>query len=184
MPRSCIKTSDTVVFGIPRSASSSHTVSCWSLLIAACTCSTFSGVLLVADLPEHGSLSTDSWPSLKFLCHTFICAALIVPKSLLNHLNIFRGGMFKLNSKSDVESLLYFELDGHTVHVLTQWCLPPPLTSTVKLSLFMHAHSSPLSLAARLYCCLHTILIILTMAGLFPDKTVYVYNYIPNNIFV
>ena len=153
MPRSCIKTSDTVVFGIPRSASSSHTVSCWSLLSAACTCSTFSGVLLVADLPEHGSLSTDSWPSLKFLCHTFICAALIVPKSLLNHLNIFRGGMFKLNSKSDVESLLYFELDGHTVHVLTQWCLPPPLTSTVKSPLFTHTHSSPLSWAVRLHWC-------------------------------
>ena len=39
--------------------------------------STFSGVLLVAGLPEHGSLSIDSRPSLKHLCHTFICAALI-----------------------------------------------------------------------------------------------------------
>ena len=47
------------------------------LLIAASTCSTFSGVLLVADLPERGSLSTNSQPSLKHLCHTFICAALI-----------------------------------------------------------------------------------------------------------
>ena len=35
------------------------------------------------------------------------------------------------------------------VHMLTQWCVPPPLTSTVKLSLFMHAHSSPLSLLHR-----------------------------------
>ena len=35
--RSWIKISDTVVLGIPRSASSSHTVSCWSLLIAALT---------------------------------------------------------------------------------------------------------------------------------------------------
>ena len=33
------------------------------------------------------------------------------------------------------------------------WCLPPPLTSTVKLSLFTHVHSSPLSLAARLHQC-------------------------------
>ena len=65
------------MFGIPRSASSSHTVSCQSLLIAACTRSAFSGVLLVAGLPEPGSLSTDSRPSLKHLCHTFICAALI-----------------------------------------------------------------------------------------------------------
>ena len=29
----------------------------------------------------------------------------------------------------------------------------PPLTSTVKLSLFMQMHSSPLSLAARLHGC-------------------------------
>ena len=84
MPRSCVKISDTVVFGIPRSASSSHTVSCWSLLIAACTHSTFSGVLLVAGLPERGSLSTHSRPSLKCLCHTFICTALIAsyPKAI------------------------------------------------------------------------------------------------------
>ena len=44
MPRSCIKISDTVIFGTPRSASSSHTVSHQSLLIAALTHSTFSGV--------------------------------------------------------------------------------------------------------------------------------------------
>ena len=65
--------------------------------------------------------------------------------------------MFKLNAKFDADVLLYllshFECDGHTVHMLTQLCLPPPLTSTVKLSLFTHAHSSPLSLAARLHQC-------------------------------
>ena len=54
MPRSYMKTSDTVAFAIPRSASSSHTVRRQSLLIAARTRSTFSGVLLVAGLPEHG----------------------------------------------------------------------------------------------------------------------------------
>ena len=38
------------------------------------------------------------------------------------------------------------------VHMLTEVCLlPPPLTSTVKSSLFMHAHSSPFSLAAQLH---------------------------------
>ena len=51
--------------------------------------------------------------------------------------------------------LCHFECDGHTVHVLTQWCLLPPLSSTVKSSLFTHARSSPLSLAARLHRC-HT----------------------------
>ena len=76
---------------------------------------------------------------------------------LLNHRNSFWGGMFKLNAKFDDDSLLYllshFECDGHTVHMLTQWCLPPPLTGTVKSSLFIHAHFSPLSVAARLPRC-------------------------------
>ena len=66
-------------------------------------------------------------------------------------------GMFKLNAKFDADSLLYllshFECDSHTVHMVTQGRLLPPLTSTVKLSLFTHAHSSPLSLAARLNGC-------------------------------
>ena len=37
--------------------------------------------------------------------------------------------------------------------MLTQRHLQPPLTSTVKLSLFMLVHSSTLSLAARSYRC-------------------------------
>ena len=65
--------------------------------------------------------------------------------------------MFKLNTKFDADSLLYllshFECDDHTVHMLTQWHLPPLATSTVKSSLFTHVHSSPLSLAARLHQC-------------------------------
>ena len=69
------------------------------------------------------------------------------------------GGMFKFNTKFDGGSLLYsishIECDSHTVHVLTRQQLPPPLTSTVKSSLLTHAHSSPLSLAARLHWC-HT----------------------------
>ena len=50
----------------------------------------------------------------------------------------------------------HFECDSHTVRMLTQQHLPPPLTSTVKLSLFTHVHSSPLSLAARWHrCCIN-----------------------------
>ena len=56
--------------------------------------------------------------------------------SLLNHLNSFCRRMFKINAKFDADSLLYsfshFGLDGRTVHMLTQWRLPPPLTSTAK----------------------------------------------------
>ena len=63
--------------------------------------------------------------------------------------------MFKLNAKFDADSLLYSfrhsECDGHTVHMLTQQRPQPPLTSTVRLSLFMHVHPSPLSLAGRLH---------------------------------
>ena len=65
--------------------------------------------------------------------------------------------MFKLNAKFDADSLLYsfshFECHGHTVHMLTQRHWLHPLTSTVKSSLFIYAHSSPLSLPARLHQC-------------------------------
>ena len=61
------------------------------------------------------------------------------------------------HARFDADLLLYslshFECSDHTVHMLTQWCLPPPLISTVKLLLFMPAHSSPLSLAAGLHRC-------------------------------
>ena len=63
--------------------------------------------------------------------------------------------MFKLNTKFDADLLLYllshFYCDGHAVQMYIQWHLLPPLTSTVKSSVFMHVHSSPLSSTARLY---------------------------------
>ena len=37
--------------------------------------------------------------------------------------------------------------------MLTQWHLPSPQTSIVKSSLFLNAHSSPLTLGARLHRC-------------------------------
>ena len=58
-------------------SSSSHTVSRRSLLMAARTCSTFSGVLLAAGLPGCASVSRDSRPPSERSCHTFICCALI-----------------------------------------------------------------------------------------------------------
>ena len=93
----------------------------------------------------------------------------------LSHPNSFCGGIFKLNTKLDADSLLYllshFECDSHTVHMLTQWHPPPPLTSTVKSSLFTHVHSSPLFLASSGYTdVLQTVLVILTMIGLFPGR--------------
>ena len=76
---------------------------------------------------------------------------------LLNHPSSFHGRMFKLNTKFDADLLLYslghFECNGHTVHLLTQWHLLPPLTRRVKSSLLTHAHCSPVFLAARLHHC-------------------------------
>ena len=68
--------------------------------------------------------------------------------------HIVPQGMFKLSTKFDADLLLYllshFECNGHIVQLLTQRVLLLPLASTVKSSLFMHVHSSPLSSAARL----------------------------------
>ena len=94
---------------------------------------------------------------------------------LLNHLDSFWGGMFKLTAKFDVDSFLYllsyFECYSRSVHTLTQQHLPPTLTSTVKSSLFVHVHSSPLSLAARYIDVTQTVLIMLRMAGLSLDRS-------------
>ena len=83
--------------------------------------------------------------------------SLVAPNCTSESSNSFCGGMFELITKVDADLLLYllsyFESNGHTVHMLTQQCLLPPLTSTMKLSLFTYVHSSPLSLAARLHCC-------------------------------
>ena len=82
--------------------------------------------------------------------------------------------MFKLNRKFDADLSRYllsqFECDAYTIQVFTQWRLPPPMTSTVKLSLF--------TLCIPIHCPWlpgyidvgQTILVILTMAGLFPYR--------------
>ena len=93
---------------------------------------------------------------------------------LLNHLNSFHGEMFRLNAKFDADLLLYslshFECSGHTVHILTQQCLPPPLTNTVKLSLFTHAHPVHSPWLPSYINVMETILFILTMVGLFAER--------------
>ena len=84
-------------------------------------------------------------------------APVVHRSSLLHHPNSVREGMLKLNAKFDAHLLLYllshFECDGHREHMLTQWCLLSPMTTIVMLSLFTHAYSCPLSLAARLHQC-------------------------------
>ena len=93
--------------------------------------------------------------------------------------------MFKFNAKFDADSLLYslthFEYNDHIVyivHTLTQWHLPPPLSSTVKSSLFTHAHSSPLSLAARLHLCCSNHSHCISNSWIFSGQTSHVETYI------
>ena len=106
----------------------------------------------------------------------------------LNHLNTFLRGTFKLNAKFDADSLLYllghFECDGHTVHMLTQWCLLSPLTSTGKSSLLMHVRSSPLSLAARLHQCHANCLRYINNGWTSPGQTLYSIVCIPHILFI
>ena len=109
---------------------------------------------------------------LLFALHSLHCN-----KCSLNQPNSFCGGMFKHNAKFNEDLLLYllshFKCDGHTVHVLTQRHLPPPLTSAVKSSLFTHAHSSPLSLPGYINV-MQTILVILTNGWTFSRQTSYI----------
>ena len=72
---------------------------------------------------------------------------------LLAFLPLFKTLCSKFGADSLCYSLSHSECDSHTVHMLTQQCLLPPLTSTVKLSLFTHAHSSPHSLIIRIHHC-------------------------------
>ena len=126
--------------------------------------------VLVRTTPSQSKNTVNMVLILLWLCHTFFWHGelgnfhCIIPKNLLNHLNNVWEGMGKLNAKFDAYLLLYwlshFECTTHSytcllIHMLTQWCLLPPLTSTVKLSLFMHVHSCPFSLSARLHGC-HT----------------------------
>ena len=124
------------------------------------------GVLPKNCMRCEASVGTLSWWSCQSLA-AHSCG-------LLNHLNSFCGEMFKLNTKFDADLLLYmlshFECNSHTVHTLTQWCLPPPLTSTWNCHC-SHRHMPVHSPWLPGYTDVtQTTLIILTMAGLCPDR--------------
>ena len=90
--------------------------------------------------------------------------------------------MFKLNKKFDADSLPYllshFESDDHPVHMLIQRLLPLLLTSTMKSSLFTHAHSSPLSLAARLHWCRANCSSCINNGWTFSRQTLYTHSHL------
>ena len=70
IPKILFNISQTVVFGIPRSFSSSRTVNRRSLSIASRTRSILSNVFVVEGRPKRKSLSTEVRPPLKRLYHT------------------------------------------------------------------------------------------------------------------
>ena len=162
-----------------RSASGSHTVSHQSLLTAARTCSTFSGVLLVADLPERESLSTDSQPSLKHLCHSFICAALIA-----SALKAF--WIIWIVSMEECLSLMQ-----NLIQICCSICSVTLNAMATQYTCSLKGIYFPLWQVQWSHHCSHmcmpvhspwlpgyinvmqTILIILTMAGLFPERPLY-----------
>ena len=114
------------MFGVPTSASISH---CQSPIFIDCSPYTFYILRCSACCrPSRMWVTFNRLSNDSYLKH-FCCTHCIVPKSLLNHPNSFHRGMFKLNAKFDADLLLYllshFECDGHTVHMLTQWHLPP-----------------------------------------------------------
>ena len=94
--------------------------------------------------------------------------------SPLNHLNSFHRGMFKLNAKSDTDSLLYLlshcECDGHTVHSCTlngiyysQWLVQWSYHCSF-MPIPVHSPWLPGYINV-----MQTFLVTCTMAELFPD---------------
>ena len=108
-----------------------------------------------------------------FVTHFYLCCThCIVPKILLNHPNSFCGGMFKLTAKLGcrcVALLSHFECDGHTVHMLPQQYLPSPLTIQWS-GLCSCLHIPVYSPWLPGYIDVTWTVVILTMAGLFPDR--------------
>ena len=74
--------SQTVVFGIPKSFSSSRTVNRRSSSIVCRSRSMFSGVVVSEGRPERGSLSTDVRQFLNRLYHSFICVMSILSSTM------------------------------------------------------------------------------------------------------
>ena len=92
----------------------------------------------------------------------------------LNHLNSFHRGTFRLNTKFDLDSLLYllshFECDGHMVYMLNQvtYCLHWLVQWSRHCAHMCIPVHSPWLLGY--IDAMNTVLLILTMAGLFPDR--------------
>ena len=156
MPRSCVKISHSSFQNPQISFQFSH---CQLPIFVDCSLYTFSILRCSAHCrPSRTWITFNRFLTIleAFVPHFYLhCTHCIIPQNLLSHLNSFHRGILKLITRCDADLLLYslshFACDDHTVHMLIQ-CLPSP-TIKVKPSLLTHAHSSPLSLAARLHGC-------------------------------
>ena len=110
MPRSCIKISDREFFGIPRSASSSHTAN-QSPIFVDCSPYMFNILRCSAHCrPSRTWITLNRFLAIfeAFVSHYYLCCThRIIPECLLNHPNSFCRGMLKLNTKFDADLLLY-----------------------------------------------------------------------------
>ena len=136
------------------------------------------GVIHLEDLMFcHKTLQHKTW-CMRGVFSWWSCQSLAAHScGLLNHLNSFRRGMFKLNAKSDVDFILYSvshfkydKYDGHTVHMLTQWhLLSYWLVQWSCHCSCMHIPVHSPWLPVYIYVA-QTILSIVTVVGLSPDR--------------
>ena len=89
-------------------------------------------------------------------------------KVLVRYTNICPESIQPCNMKNT--DIYWRRCKKQTVHMLTQWHLLPPLTSTVKLSLFTHVHSDYIPWLPSYTDVTQTILIILTMVLFFQER--------------
>ena len=133
MPRSCIKISDTVVFGISRSVSGSHIVAhlCWLQPVHVQHSQVFCLWQAFPNVDHFPQILDHLWS----VCATFICAALTAssPKAFwiiqIVSTEECSSSMQKLIRfvalLAHIFLLSHFECNGHTVHMLTQQVYRP-----------------------------------------------------------
>ena len=176
MPRSCVKISDTVVLGIPRSTSSSH---CQLLTFVDCSLYRVNILRCCACCrPSRTWITFQRFCTIfeAFVPHFYFhCTHCIIPGSLLNHLNSFCRRMYKLNAEFLADLLLY---------LLILNAMPTQYTSSLNEFYCPHwpgewsRHCSgmctlvhPLWLPGYINV-VQTVLFILTMSGLFLDRLI------------
>ena len=118
-----------------------------------------------------------------FVPHFYLCCThYIIPESLQNHPNSFLRGMFQLNTKFDADSLLWRFTQSFWIRATQYTCSltgiyhPPGLVQWSRSCSHMHipAHSPWLP---GYIDVIKTVLVIITMVGLFPDK-LYIHIYL------